>query len=71
MLWRMPALSCTNSRPALRLAALKLGCLNHAQLTRLGVEARGVSFARWIAGSVDPAMAQAAVQPLAQRAINI
>jgi dethiobiotin synthetase len=37
---------------------LKLGCLNHAQLTRLGVEAHGVSFAGWVANAVDPAMAR-------------
>jgi dethiobiotin synthetase len=39
---------------------VKLGCLNHAQLTRLAIEARGVSFAGWIASAVDPAMARTA-----------
>jgi dethiobiotin synthetase len=39
---------------------VRLGCLNHAQLTRLAIEARGVSFAGWIASGVDPAMARVA-----------
>jgi dethiobiotin synthetase len=44
------------SVPALMVVGVKLGCLNHAQLTRLGIEARGVSFAGWCASSVDPLM---------------
>ena len=44
------------SVPALLVVGLKLGCLNHAQLTRLGVEARGVRLVGWIASAVDPAM---------------
>jgi dethiobiotin synthetase len=42
--------------PALMVVGLKLGCLNHAQLTRIGIESHGVSFAGWIASSVDPLM---------------
>jgi len=42
--------------PALMVVGVRLGCLNHAQLTRLAVEAHGVSFAGWIASSVDPLM---------------
>ena len=38
---------------------MKLGCLNHAQLTRLGIESHGVSFAGWIANGIDPDMARA------------
>jgi len=41
--------------PALLVVGLKLGCLNHAKLTQAGIEARGVSFAGWIASAVDPA----------------
>ena len=41
--------------PALLVVGLKLGCLNHAKLTHAGIEARGVSFAGWIASAVDPA----------------
>jgi len=46
--------------PALMVVGVRLGCLNHAQLTRLAIEARGVSFAGWIASGVDPAMARTA-----------
>jgi dethiobiotin synthetase len=46
--------------PTLMVVGVKLGCLNHAQLTRLAIEARGVSFAGWIASAVDPAMARTA-----------
>jgi dethiobiotin synthetase len=45
--------------PALMVVGVRLGCLNHAQLTRLGIEARGVSFAGWIASRVDPLMERA------------
>ncbi len=46
--------------PTLMVVGVRLGCLNHAQLTRLAIEARGVSFAGWIASGVDPAMARTA-----------
>jgi dethiobiotin synthetase len=39
--------------PALLVVGLKLGCLNHAQLTRLGVESKGVSLAGWVASGID------------------
>jgi dethiobiotin synthetase len=42
--------------PAVMVVGLRLGCLNHAQLTRLGIEARGVRLAGWIASAVDPSM---------------
>lgn len=42
--------------PALMVVGLRLGCLNHAQLTRLGIEAAGVPFAGWIANRMQPAM---------------
>src|SRR5437588_12012014 len=38
---------------------VRLGCLNHAQLTRSSIAARGVPFAGWIASEVDPAMMRA------------
>jgi dethiobiotin synthetase len=37
------------SLPALMVVGVRLGCLNHAQLTRLAIESRGVTFAGWIA----------------------
>lgn len=45
--------------PALMVVGVRLGCLNHAQLTRLAVAVRGVRFAGWIASEVDPAMLRA------------
>jgi dethiobiotin synthetase len=41
--------------PVLLVVGLRLGCLNHAQLTRLAIAARGVAFAGWIASSVEAA----------------
>jgi dethiobiotin synthetase len=55
----MADLAWALSVPALMVVGVKLGCLNHAQLTRIGIEAHGVSFAGWIANHVDPAMARA------------
>ncbi len=46
--------------PALLVVGVKLGCLNHAQLTQLAIEARGVSFAGWIANHPQAPMARAA-----------
>jgi dethiobiotin synthetase len=56
----MADLAWALSVPAVMVVGLKLGCLNHAQLTRLGVEAQGVSLAGWIASEVDPGMARVA-----------
>jgi dethiobiotin synthetase len=47
------------SLPAMLVVGLRLGCLNHAQLTRLGIEAHGVSFTGWVANGVDATMARA------------
>jgi dethiobiotin synthetase len=52
----MADLAWALSLPALLVVGLKLGCLNHAQLTRLGIEGHGVSFAGWVASSVDGEM---------------
>lgn len=38
--------------PVLLVVGLRLGCLNHALLTREAIDARGVSFAGWVAN--DP-----------------
>jgi dethiobiotin synthetase len=46
--------------PAVMVVGLRLGCLNHAQLTRQAIEAHGVAFAGWIANSSGPAMERAA-----------
>ncbi|GAC1459368.1 MAG: dethiobiotin synthase [Steroidobacteraceae bacterium] len=42
--------------PALMVVGVKLGCLNHAQLTQRAIEARGVKLAGWIANHADPSM---------------
>ncbi|HEY8053322.1 MAG TPA: dethiobiotin synthase [Steroidobacteraceae bacterium] len=42
--------------PALMVVGVKLGCLNHAQLTQLAIEARGVKLTGWIANHADPSM---------------
>ncbi len=41
------------SIPTLMVVGVRLGCLNHAQLTRLAIEARGVTLAGWIANCVE------------------
>lgn len=46
--------------PALLVVGLKLGCLNHAHLTQVGIEAHGVTFAGWVANAIDPDFARPA-----------
>jgi dethiobiotin synthetase len=46
--------------PALLVVGLKLGCLSHAHLTRVGMEAHGVTFAGWVANAVDREFARPA-----------
>jgi dethiobiotin synthetase len=43
--------------PVLLVVGLRLGCLNHAQLTRQAVARDGLAFAGWIGNVIDPAMA--------------
>ena len=52
----MADLAWALSVPALLVVGLKLGCLNHAQLTRLGVESHGVPLAGWVVNTIDPEM---------------
>ena len=42
--------------PVLLVVGLRLGCLNHALLTREAVRARGLRFAGWVANAIDPQM---------------
>jgi dethiobiotin synthetase len=56
----MADLAMALEAPALMVVGVRLGCLNHAQLTRLGIEACGAPFAGWIASEVDPQMMRAA-----------
>ena len=52
----MADLAWALSVPALMVVGLKLGCLNHAQLTRLAVESHGVVLAGWVSNAIDPLM---------------
>lgn len=42
--------------PVILVVGLRLGCLNHALLTRDAIAARGLHLAGWIANRIDPAM---------------
>jgi dethiobiotin synthetase len=55
----MADLAWALSVPALLVVGLKLGCLNHARLTQIGVESHGVSFAGWVVSAIDPDMLRA------------
>ncbi len=46
--------------PVLLVVGLRLGCLNHALLTKEAMEARGVEFAGWVANAIDPTLERAA-----------
>jgi len=40
--------------PVLLVVGLRLGCLNHAMLTRKAIDAAGADFAGWVANCIDP-----------------
>lgn len=46
--------------PVVLVVGLRLGCLNHARLTRLAIGASGATFAGWIANALEPALPRAA-----------
>jgi dethiobiotin synthetase len=46
--------------PAILVVGVRLGCLNHAQLSKEAIEAKGVEFAGWVANCVDPQLERAA-----------
>ncbi|HXS20514.1 MAG TPA: dethiobiotin synthase, partial [Steroidobacteraceae bacterium] len=50
----MADLAAALALPVLLVVGLRLGCLNHALLTRQSLATRGVAFAGWIANSIDP-----------------
>lgn len=56
----MADLAWTLTIPALLVVGVRLGCLNHAHLTHLGIETHGVTFAGWVANAIDPDMPHAA-----------
>ena len=42
--------------PVLLVVGVRLGCINHALLTKLAIESHGAQFAGWIANTIDPGM---------------
>jgi dethiobiotin synthetase len=50
----MADLAVALALPAILVVGLRLGCLNHALLTRESIAARRVPFAGWVANAVDP-----------------
>ena len=42
--------------PAILVVGIRLGCINHALLTKLAIESHRRNFAGWIANIIDPAM---------------
>lgn len=40
--------------PVLLVVGLRLGCLNHASLSKRAIEADGAEFAGWVVNSIDP-----------------
>jgi dethiobiotin synthetase len=50
----MADLAAALALPVLLVAGLRLGCLNHALLTRESMSARGVAFTGWVANAIDP-----------------
>lgn len=44
--------------PVILVVGMRLGCINHALLTRQAIAARGLKLARWIANHIDPAMSR-------------
>jgi dethiobiotin synthetase len=42
--------------PTLLVVGVRLGCINHALLTKLAIESHGTRFIGWIANTVDPDM---------------
>ena len=46
--------------PALLVVGVRLGCLNHALLSKQAIEAAGVEWAGWVANAIDPTLERAA-----------
>jgi dethiobiotin synthetase len=56
----MADLAATLSLPVLLVVGLRLGCLNHALLSRDSLRTRGMAFAGWIANAIEPQFERAA-----------
>ena len=46
--------------PVMMVVGLRLGCINHALLTKLAIGSHGARFAGWIANAIDPSIARPA-----------
>jgi dethiobiotin synthetase len=57
--WTAADLAADLGFPVLLVVGLRLGCLNHALLTRAAIRAAGLPFAGWIGSSIDPEFARA------------
>jgi dethiobiotin synthetase len=44
--------------PVLLVVGMRLGCINHALLTKLAIQSCGAEFAGWVANEIDPMMAR-------------
>lgn len=51
-------LALTLHLPVVMVVGMRLGCINHALLTKLAIESHGAHFAGWVANAIDPAMAR-------------
>jgi len=49
-------LATTLDLPVLLVVGVRLGCINHALLTKLAIESHVAQFAGWIANTIDPGM---------------
>jgi dethiobiotin synthetase len=56
----MADLAAALALPVLLVVGLRLGCLNHALLTRASLAARGAAFVGWIANALEPRFERAA-----------
>jgi dethiobiotin synthetase len=57
---RMAELAQALGTPVLLVVGLRLGCLNHAQLTKLAIDSSGCPFAGWIGCAVEATFARSA-----------
>ena len=52
--WDSADLAADLGLPIVMVVGLRLGCLNHALLTREAIAARGLAFAGWVGSALDP-----------------
>lgn len=52
--WTTADLAAELNFPIILVIGMRLGCVNHAMLTREAIDRRGLTFAGWVANFVDP-----------------